>query len=84
MTIQNKIGAALDVYFVQLLRFIRENVSIEGINLVCTARNLKVIWGKLERNMPIISTTRTLVANSASKVGNFLRGHVVINFECPC
>ena len=27
----NKIGADLDVYFVQLLRFIRENISIEGI-----------------------------------------------------
>ena len=27
----NKIGADLDVYFVQLLRFIRENVSIDGI-----------------------------------------------------
>jgi len=26
-----KIGADLDVYFVQLLRFIRENISIEGI-----------------------------------------------------
>jgi len=27
----NKIGDDLDVYFVQLLRFIRENVQIEGI-----------------------------------------------------
>jgi hypothetical protein len=27
----NKIGADLDVYFVQLLRFIRENISIDGI-----------------------------------------------------
>ena len=27
----NKIGADLDVYFVQLLRFIRKNVSIDGI-----------------------------------------------------
>jgi hypothetical protein len=27
----NKIGVDLDVYFVQLLRFIRENVQIEGI-----------------------------------------------------
>jgi hypothetical protein len=27
----NKIGVDLDVYFVQLLRFIHENVQIEGI-----------------------------------------------------
>ena len=40
-------------------------------NLVCTAQNVKVIWGKLERNVPVIGTSRTLVANSASKVGNF-------------
>ncbi|NQE05299.1 hypothetical protein C5S32_05455, partial [ANME-1 cluster archaeon GoMg1] len=53
-------------------------------NLVCTAHNLKVIWGKLERNVPIISTIRMLVANSVSKVGNFLRVHAIINFKCPC
>ncbi|MCD6456602.1 MAG: transposase [Methanophagales archaeon] len=60
-----------------------EKVRVEH-NLVCTAHNLKVIWDKLERDVPIISITRTLVANSASKVGNFLRVHAVINFECPC
>ena len=60
-----------------------EKVRIEH-NLVCTAHNLKVIWGKLERNVPIISMIRTLVAYSASKVGNFLRVHATINFKCPC
>jgi hypothetical protein len=43
--------------------------------------NLKVIWGKLERNVPVISAIRTLVANSAFKVGNFLRLHPIVNFK---
>jgi hypothetical protein len=60
-----------------------EKVRVEH-NLVCTAHNLKVIWGKLERNVPVICTIRTLVANSVSKVGNFLRVHATINFKCPC
>ncbi|MGB7533215.1 MAG: IS1182 family transposase [Halobacteriota archaeon] len=60
-----------------------EKVRVEH-NLVCTAHNLKVIWGKLERNVPIIGTIRMLVANSVSKVGNFLRGYAIINFKCPC
>jgi len=45
-------------------------------NLVCTVHNLKVIWGKLKRNVPVIGTIRMSVANSASKVGNFLRLHL--------
>lgn len=60
-----------------------EKVKVE-YNLVCTAHNLKVIWGKLERNVPIISTIRALIANSASKVGNFLRLHPTVNFKCQC
>lgn len=60
-----------------------EKVRVEH-NLVCTAHNLKVIWGKLERNVPVIDTIRTLVANSASKVGNFLRVHTIVNFKCQC
>jgi len=60
-----------------------EKVRVEH-NLVCTAHNLKVIWSKLERNVPIIGTIRMLVANSVSKVGNFLRGYAIINFKCPC
>ena len=51
-----------------------EQVRVEH-NLVCTAHNLKVMWGKLERNVPVIGTIRTLVANSVSKVGNFLRAN---------
>ncbi len=60
-----------------------EKVRVEH-NLVCTAHNLKVIRGKLERNVPIISMIRTLVANSVSKVGNFLRVHAIVNFRCQC
>lgn len=60
-----------------------EKVRVEH-NLACTAHNLKVIWGKLERNVPIIGTIRTLVANSTSKVGNFLRVLPIVNFKCQC
>jgi transposase len=60
-----------------------EKVRVEH-NLVCTAHNLKVIWGKLERNVQVIGTIRMLVANSVSKVGNFLRVHAIINFKCQC
>ena len=60
-----------------------EKVRVEH-NLACTAHNLKVIWGKLERNVPIIGTIRTLVANSASKVGNFLWVRTIVNFKCQC
>lgn len=60
-----------------------EKVRVEH-NLACTAHNLKVIWGKLERNVPIIGTIRTLVANSTSKVVKFLRVHTIVNFKCQC
>jgi transposase len=60
-----------------------EKVRVEH-NLACTAHNLKVMWGKLERNVPIIGTIRTLVANSTSKVVNFLRVHTIVNFKCQC
>jgi hypothetical protein len=32
----------------------------------------------------VIGTIRMLVANSVSKVGNFLRVHAIINFKCQC
>lgn len=60
-----------------------EKVRVEH-NLVCTAHNLKVIWGKLDRNVPVIDTIRTLVANLVSKAGNFLRVHAIIDFKCRC
>jgi transposase len=60
-----------------------EKVRVEH-NLACTAHNLKVIWGKLSMNVPVIGKIWTLVANSASKVGNFLRVHTIVNFKCHC
>ena len=45
------------------------------------ARNMKVICGKLNRNVPVIGTIRMLVANLASKTGNFLRLHLMVNFK---
>ena len=58
-----------------------EKVRVEH-NLVCTAHNLKVIWNKLERNVPVIGTIRTSVANSASKVGSFLWVRTMVNYKC--
>lgn len=60
-----------------------DKVRVE-YNLVCTAHNLKVIWSKLERNVPIIGTIRTSVANSASKVGSFLWVCTTVNLKCQC
>jgi hypothetical protein len=60
-----------------------EKVGVEH-NLACTAHNLKVIWGKLGMNVPVIGKIRTLVANSRSKVGNFLRVLPIVNFKCQC
>ncbi len=52
--------------YVQMEGYSAEKVRVEH-NLICTAHNLKVIRGKLERNVPVIGTIRTLVANSVSK-----------------
>jgi hypothetical protein len=60
-----------------------KKVKIE-YNLVCSAHNLKVSWGKLERNVSVIGMIQALIANSASKVGNFLRLHLIFNFKCLC
>ena len=38
----------------------------------CAAQYLKVIWAKSRRNVAVISKIGGLVANLASKVGNFL------------
>lgn len=53
-------------------------------NLVCSAHNLKIIWGKLSRDAAVIGTILGSVANLASKVGNFLRVHRIVNFKCQC
>jgi transposase len=47
-----------------------ENVRIEH-NLVCTAHNLKVMWGKLSSSMAALCNIEGLVANFASMVTAF-------------
>ncbi len=58
-----------------------ENVRME-YNLVCSAHNLKIIWGKLSRDAAVIGKIFGVVANLASKVKNFLVFHPVINLKC--
>jgi hypothetical protein len=58
-------------------------VQIEH-NLACTAHNLRVMWGKLARNAPIIGTIRRLVANSRSEVVKFLGVRRMVNFKAQC
>jgi hypothetical protein len=57
------------------------SIDVREVEKVMVEHNLKVIWGKLERNVPVISAIRALVANSAFKVGNFLRLHPLVNFK---
>ena len=52
------------------------------MTLVCTAHNLKVIWGKLSRDAAVIGKIFGLVANLASKVKNFLGYCPVIDLKC--
>jgi transposase len=53
-------------------------------NLVCSAHNLKIIWGKLSRDAAVIGKILGSVTNLASKVGNFLRVNRIINLKCHC
>ncbi len=41
-------------------------------NLVCSAHNLKIIWGKLSRDAAVTGKISGFVANLASKVRNYL------------
>jgi transposase len=60
-----------------------ESVRTE-YNLVCSAHNLKIIWGKLSRDAAVIGKILGSVIHLASKVGNFLRVHRIINLKCHC
>ncbi|HUV03389.1 MAG TPA: transposase, partial [Desulfobacteria bacterium] len=60
-----------------------ENVRTE-YNLVCSAHNLKIIWGKLSRDAAVIGTILGSVTNLVSKVKNFLGFHPIVNFKCHC
>ena len=60
-----------------------ENVRTE-YNLVCSAHILKIIWGKLSRDVAGIGTILGSVANLAAKVKNFLGFRPIVNFKCHC
>jgi len=60
-----------------------ENVRTE-YNLVCSAHNLKIIWGNLSRDAAVIGTILGSVTNLAAKVKNFLGFHPIVNFKCHC
>jgi hypothetical protein len=58
-----------------------ESVRTE-YNLVCSAHNLKIIWGKLSRDAAVTGKIFGVVANLASKVRNFLGSRPVIDLKC--
>ena len=58
-----------------------ESVRTE-YNLVCSAHNLKIIWGKLSRDAAVIGTILGSVTNLAAKVKNFLGFRPVIDLKC--
>jgi len=58
-----------------------ESVKTEH-NLVCTAHNLKVIWGKLWRNVAVIGKIAGAVVNSAAKLRNCFGVYAVRNLRC--
>ncbi|HUV02268.1 MAG TPA: transposase, partial [Desulfobacteria bacterium] len=60
-----------------------ENVRTE-YNLVCSAHNLKIIWGKLSRDAAVIGKILGSVTNLAAKVKNFLGFRPIVNFKCHC
>lgn len=59
---------------------------VEGVktehNLVCTAHNLKVIWGKLGRIEAVLGKIAGAVVNSAAKLGNCFGVYAVRNLMC--
>jgi transposase len=60
-----------------------ESVRTE-YNLVCSAHNLKIIWGTVSRDAAVSGKILGSVIHLASKVGNFLRVHRIINLKCHC
>jgi hypothetical protein len=46
-----------------------ENVQIEH-NLVCTAHNLRVMWGKLGSTVAVLSNIKGLLANFAFRLSS--------------
>ena len=60
-----------------------ESVRTE-YNLVCSAHNLKIIWGILSRDAAVIGKILGSVTNLAAKVKNFFRGRTINNLKCHC
>jgi transposase len=60
-----------------------ENVRTE-YNLVCSAHNLKIIWGKLSRDAAVIGKISGSVTTLAAKVKNFLGLHPIVKLKCHC
>ena len=60
-----------------------ESVRTE-YNLVCSAHNLKIIWGKVSRDAAVIGKISGSVTNLAAKVKNFLGLHPIVNLKCHC
>jgi len=55
-----------------------EKVRIEH-NLVCTAHNLKVMWAKMRGKVAVLGKIGSLIANSASELGNFFGSRAMLN-----
>ena len=55
-----------------------EKVRIEH-NLVCTAHNLKVMWAKMTGKVAVLGKIGSLIANSASELGNFFGFRAMLN-----
>jgi len=60
-----------------------ESVRTE-YNLVCSAHNLKIIWGKVSRDAAVIGKISGSVTNLAARVKNFLGLHPIVNLKCHC
>ena len=48
-------------------------------NLVSTAHNLKVMWAKMTGKVAVLGKIGSLIANSASKLGNFFGSRAMLN-----
>jgi transposase len=58
-----------------------ESVRTE-YNLVCSAHNLKILWGKLGRDAAVIGKILGSVTHLAAKVKSFLAFRSVVNLKC--
>ena len=66
--------------------FLTRGIKKVGVehDLVCTAHNLKILWGKVKRNVAVVGKIGGLAANLASKVWNFPGFLSIVDFKCHC